>query len=526
MKKFLLAIILALLPNIVFASVTDVKWGEDVNKVLRLVFDLTEPANFDFAIENQTLTITVNTAFEKAEKTDAIRSEYAKSMYVHAVDGKTVLRLPLVQELVKEDVKAFTLKQDPVTKRPSRIVFDIAKKPAVLAAAPKSSEAASSASVASTAATAVSVATAPSTAPSTAASSTPVVPKTTTSAPKVSVRSSAPATTSRPPLTSGTPVVGNSPINRSAAQQQAIDKGREEVAEILNRVKGVQTAKTTVANKAPVITDSAPVNTGKTEVPQQVKQAAQKVVEKVAEKAVEKAKTAVTNSNSSSPVVQIITSAAKGTAKAEPQEKVKSTKKNKKGEYRTKGGIKGKIITIDPGHGGSDPGAVSDKGTYEKTITLAMAKKLKADLEKMGAVVYLTRSGDTDVAKAYADDEVELQARVDVAEKKASDLFISLHINASVNKKASGISTYYYPKTNYDTKLAKCIHKQLTTNFKLNDMGAREANFYVIKRCYMPAVLMELGFITNKKEEKTISGNWFQNKAMGLVADGIKDYFK
>ena len=117
-------------------------------------------------------------------------------------------------------------------------------------------------------------------------------------------------------------------------------------------------------------------------------------MEKVAEKAVEKAKTAVTNSNGSSPVVQIITSAAKGTAKAEPQEKIKSTKKNKKGEYRTKGGIKGKIITIDPGHGGSDPGAVSDKGTYEKTITLAMAKKLKADLEKMGAVVYLTRSGE------------------------------------------------------------------------------------------------------------------------------------
>ncbi|MCQ2361818.1 MAG: N-acetylmuramoyl-L-alanine amidase [Acidaminococcaceae bacterium] len=518
MKKFLLAVILALLPNIVFASVTDVKWGEDVNKVLRLVFDLTEPANFDFAVEKQTLTITVDTAFEKAEKTDAIRSEYAKSMYVHAVDGKTVLRLPLVQELVKEDVKAFTLKQDPVTKRPSRIVFDIAKKPAVLAAAPKSSEFSSSTTVASTAATTVSVATASSMAPGTAASSTPVVSKTTTSAPTVSVRSSAPATTSRPPLTSGTPVVGNSPTNRSAAQQQAIDKGREEVAEILNRVKGVKSA--------PVITDSAPVNTGKTEVPPQVKQAAQKVVEKVAEKAVEKAKTAVTSSKGSSPVVQIISSAAKGTAKAEPQEKVKPAKKSKKGEYRTKGGIKGKIITIDPGHGGSDPGAVSDKGTYEKTITLAMAKKLKADLEKMGAVVYLTRSGDTDVAKAYADDEVELQARVNVAEKKASDLFISLHINASVNKKASGISTYYYPKTNYDTKLAKCIHKQLTTNFKLNDMGAREANFYVIKRCYMPAVLMELGFITNKKEEKTISGNWFQNKAMGLVADGIKDYFK
>lgn len=524
MKKFFVALILALLPNIVFASVTDVKWGEDANKVLRLVFDLTEPADFDFAIANQTLTITVEASFEQAEKTDAVRSEYAKSMYVHASGTKTVLRLPLTQELTKEDVKTFTLKQDPVTKRPSRIVFDI-KKPGLAAEKLKTADSAP-VQVSSTPVIASAPSSPPAEVSSATASTTSVAVTSGTPTPKsestpvVTVRPSKPtAIAPVSSVTDGTSVVGSSPVNKSATQAKAADRAREQVAEILNRAKGVKSA--------PVITDSGPVNTGKTEI----KQAVTKVAEKAVEKAVEKATTKVaekvaekkvssSGSTASKPVVQIISSAKKAT-KPKAKEEVKS-----KSGYRTKGGIKGKIITIDPGHGGSDPGAVSKKGTYEKTITLSMAKKLKEDLEKMGAKVYLTRSTDVDVAGKNADDEEELQARVNIAEKYDSDLFISLHINSSVNSKASGISTYYYPKTNYDNTLAKCIHKQLTSNFKLTDMGIREANFYVTKRCSMPAVLMELGFISNKKEEKTISGNWFQNKAMGLIADGIKDYFK
>lgn len=415
-----------------FASVTAVKWGEDANKVLRLVFDLSDSAKFEWKIENKKLSVEVNAPFEGNNRLESVRSIYAKHMTVAGMGSKTVVEVPLLRDLTADDIKTFTLKQDPVTNRPSRIVVDISKRvvsTAIVAQVPE------------------------------------VIQK----------------------LSGGAKVnVGSMPTNKSEAQARATQRGKEAVEAILGRVskgtyvppgKSASVPADVETKKAPVITDSVPV-------------------------------------------VQIVTP-----SKPAKQESVK-TGKNKQGEYRTKGGIKGKIITIDPGHGGSDPGAVSDKNTYEKTITLSMAQKLKADLESMGAIVYLTRTGDTDVARPYADDEEELQARVDVAEKRGSDLFISLHINASVNRKASGISTYYFQKSNYDIKLAKCIHKQLTSNFKLPDMGAREANFYVIKRCSMPAVLMELGFISNKKEEKVISGNWFQNKAMDLTAAGIKDYFK
>ena len=196
------------------------------------------------------------------------------------------------------------------------------------------------------------------------------------------------------------------------------------------------------------------------------------------------------------------------------------------GTYLTEGGIEGKIITIDPGHGGSDPGAVGDKGTYEKTVTLEISKRLKEFLEAKGAIVHMTRTTDREVAGPGASDVDELQARINVAEKHNSDLFVSVHINSSVNKKVGGFSTYYYPKTKFDAKIAKCIQDNLTANYGRDNLGLREANFYVIKRCTMPATLLELCFISNKKEEKLMAGNWFQTKTAGLIADGIENYFK
>lgn len=210
----------------------------------------------------------------------------------------------------------------------------------------------------------------------------------------------------------------------------------------------------------------------------------------------------------------------------------KKTEKKKKnevvkgsGKFKTGGGIKGKVITLDAGHGGTDPGAVGKNGTKEKTITLSITKKVQAMLEKKGAKVYMTRTTDVDVFGPYAGDAEELQARVNVAEKRDSDLFISLHINSSVNKNVGGFTSYYYPKTSNDMRIAKAIQKQLTDNFGVDDLGVREANFYVIKRCSMPATLLELCFISNPKEEKLMKSNWFQEKAARLIVSGIAEYF-
>ena len=135
-------------------------------------------------------------------------------------------------------------------------------------------------------------------------------------------------------------------------------------------------------------------------------------------------------------------------------------------------------------------------------------------------------SGDTDVYGPNASDSQELQARVDVAEDNDADAFVSIHINSSTNKSVGGFSSYYYPKTNNDARLAQAVQDRLVKNFGLDDLGIRKANFYVNKRCSMPSTLLELAFISNPKEEKLMNSNWYINKLAKSIADGIEDYFK
>ena len=196
-----------------------------------------------------------------------------------------------------------------------------------------------------------------------------------------------------------------------------------------------------------------------------------------------------------------------------------------KTKFRTGGGIKGKIITLDPGHGGSDPGAIGASGLKEKQITLEISLRVKELLEKEGAKVYMTRTTDKDVYGPNASDRAELQARVNVAEKYNSDLFISLHINSSVNKSVGGFSSYYYPKTDNDLKIAKAIQDKFAKNFGVDNLGVRQANFYVVKRCSMPATLLEMCFISNPKEEKLMKSRWFQKKTARLIVEGVENYF-
>ena len=194
--------------------------------------------------------------------------------------------------------------------------------------------------------------------------------------------------------------------------------------------------------------------------------------------------------------------------------------------YRTGGGISGKRITLDAGHGGSDPGAIGKGGTKEKTITLAIAKNLEQELKGMGAKVAMTRTQDVDVYGPGASDAAELQARVDVGKAANADVFVSIHINASENRAVSGISTYYYPKTNNDTRLAQRVQNSIMKAFRITDLGARQAGFYVIKRSPMPAILCELCFISNPQEEKLLQSKWFQKKVAQQIAKGIGEYFE
>lgn len=195
--------------------------------------------------------------------------------------------------------------------------------------------------------------------------------------------------------------------------------------------------------------------------------------------------------------------------------------------YTVAGGIKGKRITLDAGHGGSDPGTHGiDSGVTEKEITLPITMKVREMLQKKGAIVSMTRTTDVDVYGPDATDAQELQARVDVAENNRADLFISLHCNANNNRDIGGFSTYYHPKTRFDELVAQCIQNRLLKTGNLNDLGIRYANFYVNKRCSMPGALVEMLFLSNRREEKLMMSNWYQTKVAQAIADGIEDFYK
>ena len=196
-------------------------------------------------------------------------------------------------------------------------------------------------------------------------------------------------------------------------------------------------------------------------------------------------------------------------------------------DYRTSGGIAGKVITIDPGHGGSDPGAIGPNGTMEKDITLAISKKLKAALEAKGAKVNMTRTTDVYVYGPNASGPDELQARVDVGTANKSDIFVSVHINSFSNPNVGGISTYYYDKTQYDTRLASRIQAKIADESGFaGDRGIQPGNLYVLRRSLMPAILLELGFISNPKEEALLKKDNVQQQFADEVAAGIESYFR
>ncbi len=191
--------------------------------------------------------------------------------------------------------------------------------------------------------------------------------------------------------------------------------------------------------------------------------------------------------------------------------------------------LKGKKIVIDPGHGGNDAGAIGPTGVMEKNVTLNVSRELKKLLEAEGATVILTREGDTTVSEkgAKASDIEELGARCAVANRVGADIFISIHADSFTRPEARGTTGYYYGKstTGRGQKLADCIRRNLVEQLGTPSRGTQPCNFYVVKNTDMPATLIELGFISNKEEEKLLNSKEGVQKAAQGIFDGIEDYF-
>ncbi|WP_409289458.1 N-acetylmuramoyl-L-alanine amidase [Peribacillus sp. SCS-37] len=177
--------------------------------------------------------------------------------------------------------------------------------------------------------------------------------------------------------------------------------------------------------------------------------------------------------------------------------------------------LKHKVIVIDPGHGGRDRGTTGTGGTFEKDVTLWTALLVYDRLRAAGADVILTRTLDT---------FIELDARVDISHLKNADAFISIHYDSADGSDSQGFTSFY----NYGNQktLAEELHSSLASLLPFPDRGIRQENYHVIRENKQPAVLLELGYLSNPAEELAILDSSFQKQAASAIFDGLASYFK
>lgn len=178
--------------------------------------------------------------------------------------------------------------------------------------------------------------------------------------------------------------------------------------------------------------------------------------------------------------------------------------------------LKGKTIVIDPGHGGKDGGATGLSGTVEKDLTYKTSKLLADKLKAAGANVIITRNSDN---------YITLQYRVSLSHYHKADAFISIHYDSIRLANIQGISTFYYDKEK-DYKLGRLVHKELVSATGLKNRKLKYGNYHILRENKQPSILLELGFLSNKREELVINTNDYQEKATKAIYKGLIEYFK
>ncbi|HHX28262.1 MAG TPA: hypothetical protein GX716_04530 [Firmicutes bacterium] len=185
-----------------------------------------------------------------------------------------------------------------------------------------------------------------------------------------------------------------------------------------------------------------------------------------------------------------------------------------------KGGEK-MIVCIDPGHGGPDPGAVNIvEGLREKDIALAVSLKLAKYLRRAGVTVVLTRDKDTDLAPGLKDDE-ELAARGAVSNRAKADYFVSIHVDSFGDPEANGSTVHHWPGSVKGKPLAESISRYLAIASGLASRGTKATGYAVLGYADAPAVLVELGFMSNKPDRWALREPSVQDKCALGIAFGI-----
>ena len=198
----------------------------------------------------------------------------------------------------------------------------------------------------------------------------------------------------------------------------------------------------------------------------------------------------------------------------------------------TGGVLSGRIITLDPGHGSRgddgrvDPGAEGiTLGIWEKDVNLDIALKLRTLLENLGATVWMTHMGSTGLS---------LYGRAALANQNASDIFVSIHTNSSVNTALNGHSVYFYAPVSdgrlsmqrpLRQALARYVQDSMAKTCGRADLGVKESNFVVLREANCPAILIETAFLSDTEEEALLAQGAFRQKLAEAIASGLLKYF-
>jgi N-acetylmuramoyl-L-alanine amidase len=192
--------------------------------------------------------------------------------------------------------------------------------------------------------------------------------------------------------------------------------------------------------------------------------------------------------------------------------------------------LSGKIIYLDPGHGGVDPGA-GDEEPFEKDIALNVTLKLRDYLQQQGALVIMTRETDVDLAdkglKGYSKRKVQdLKRRLDLINESEADFFATIHLNAIPSSKWRGAQTFYSTNFKENKRAAKLVQDELRRNLENTDRDAKAANsIYLLKNTNKPGVLVEIGFLSNPQEAANLRNEAYQEQVAASIFEGMLRYF-
>ncbi len=178
-------------------------------------------------------------------------------------------------------------------------------------------------------------------------------------------------------------------------------------------------------------------------------------------------------------------------------------------------GLKGRLIMIDPGHGGTDGGAIGN-GLIEKEINLDIALRLRSLLEAQGATVVMTRS---------ADSRVELTERSAMANLILPDAVVCIHANSVISEGPNGTETYYFNTEELSRELALSVQKSLVDRIKLTSRGIFSKDYHMVAATLSPAILVEVGFLSNRQDAIMLADSAFRQKAAEGIFDGVASYF-